>query len=61
MGSLADRQSYRADLPVRPSVSGTKTYFWVGLALFGLAMAACAVPGSIYAQTFPLEMPFVGP
>jgi len=45
MGSLADRQSYRADLPVRPSVSGTKTYFWVGLALFGLADGRMRRPG----------------
>jgi len=61
MSSLMDRRFYRDNSSAQLALAKSGAYFWVGLALLGLAMFACAVPASIYAQVSLLEMPLFGP
>ena len=62
MNSIADLTTDSATIshPIQPGVSSsdrprTAVYFWIALALFGLAMVAGAYYGNI------IDAPYVGP
>jgi hypothetical protein len=62
MTSMTDRLNFRTELAsaVRKGTRDT-AYFWMIVAVFGLAAIACAVAGSYYTNDIIAVAPYVGP